>query len=128
MMRSLGFTRTEIRRLFVAEMLALASLAVVFGGIVGALGIFGVNAAGIHINPPGVAGGLELKLVPNAQTIMGAAVVIFFCEARETPLPAETGRPSPLINRPDCGIGEFADERPCCFSGGWVRAKSRSLH
>lgn len=77
MMRSLGFTRTHIRRLFVQEMLVLALLSLVVGGIVGALGIFGVNHADIHFNPPGVAGGMILHLSPNASIIALAALVIF---------------------------------------------------
>lgn len=77
MMRSLGFTRTRIRRLFVQEMLVLAVMSIVFGGIVGGVGIFGVNRAQIPINPPGVAGGMALVLEPNARIVAGAALLIF---------------------------------------------------
>lgn len=77
MMRSLGFTRGEIRHLFVREMLALAVIAVIFGGIVGSIAIFAVNHSGIHLHPPGVAGGMILKLVPNVLIVSAAAILIF---------------------------------------------------
>ncbi len=77
MMRSLGYTRTRIRRLFIQEMLVLAVMSLVAGGIVGGLGIWGVNVARIPINPPGVAGGMNLLLEPNARIVVGAAMLIF---------------------------------------------------
>ena len=58
-------------------MLALAVIAVVVGGVIGAIGIAGLNAAKIHFNPPGVAGGMTLLLVPNAAMVIAAAGMIF---------------------------------------------------
>ncbi len=77
MMRSLGFTRGQIRRLFAQEMLVLAFISLAMGGVIGAAGIFSVNHSNIHFNPPGVAGGMILTLEPNGTIIAGAAVMIF---------------------------------------------------
>lgn len=90
MMRSLGFTRRQIRQLFVYEMLALSSLAVVAGGVVGAAGIAAVNAAKIRLNPPGVAGGMQLALIPNAGIVAGAAVLIFLLSVLTTLMAVRT--------------------------------------
>jgi putative ABC transport system permease protein len=77
MMRALGFTRRHIRQLFVMEMLALATVSIIAGGAIGAAGIYAVNHADIHFNPPGVAGGMILLLEPNAAIIGAAAGLIF---------------------------------------------------
>lgn len=77
MMRSLGFKRGEIRRLFVREMVALALVSVVGGGIVAIIGILAVNGSGVLLKPPGVSGGMLLKLVPNTLIVSGATVLIF---------------------------------------------------
>jgi|LauGreDrversion4_2_1035121.scaffolds.fasta_scaffold00381_22 putative ABC transport system permease protein len=75
MMRSLGFTRRQIRQLFVMEMLLLAAFSIVTGGIVASLGIFLVNNLGVTYNPPGIVGGMILKLVPNVKIVVQSGLV-----------------------------------------------------
>jgi putative ABC transport system permease protein len=77
MMRSLGFTRGKIRLLFVQEMIILAAISIVAGGILALIGISLVNGAKIDLNPPGIAGGMTLKLVPNLTTVFGASALTF---------------------------------------------------
>lgn len=77
MMRSLGFARTYIRALFIREMVALAILSVIVGGLIGVTGIMVINGMNIRFNPPGVAGGMQLVLKPSALMVGSAAVVIF---------------------------------------------------
>lgn len=77
MMRSLGFARGYIRALFIREMIALATLGVVTGGLLGLAGILFVNGLDIRFNPPGIAGGMQLVLKPSALMVGVAAAVIF---------------------------------------------------
>ena len=77
MLRSLGFTQRYVKTLFFREMTALCLVAVTAGGLIGALGVGGVNAARIHFTPPGIAGGVYLELTPTAAIVVGAAVLIF---------------------------------------------------
>ena len=77
MMRSMGFTRRQIRELFVLEMLLLAGISIVTGGVVAALGILLVNNLGVTYNPPGIVGGMILKLVPNFAIVAESASVTF---------------------------------------------------
>ena len=76
MMRSLGFTRSLISRLFAAEMLFLALGAILAGGLVGILGILAVNHSGIRLYPPGIGGGMQLTLTPGASIIASAAALV----------------------------------------------------
>lgn len=76
MMRSLGFTRRQIRRLFVMEMAALAGLSLVIGGVMAGVGIFAVNHARIDFNPPGIAGGMKLLLTVNSKVVFLSAILI----------------------------------------------------
>jgi putative ABC transport system permease protein len=77
MLRSLGFTRSYVRALFVREMLALAGLAMVAGTVIGFAGIAAVNGSKIHFNPPGIAGGLLLRLEPSLKLSLGAGALVF---------------------------------------------------
>lgn len=76
-LRALGFTRSRIRGLFLGEFSILASLSLIFGGVLGALAISFINQAKIQFNPPGASGSIELHLVPSsAFMIWGAASVL----------------------------------------------------
>lgn len=75
MMRSLGFTRKQIRELFVMEMLLLAAFSIITGGIVATLGILLVNNLGVTYNPPGIVGGMILKLIPNLKIVLQSGVI-----------------------------------------------------
>lgn len=77
MMRSLGYTRGQIRRLFVREVFCLTVISTVVGGIGGALGIVFVNSLGVIFRPPGIAGGIRLTLEPNNETIVAAVILVF---------------------------------------------------
>ena len=77
MMRSLGFTRGKIKTLFVREMILLAAISVVCGAVVAVIGISGVNHAKIGLNPPGIAGGMTLELIPTVTTVVAAGVLTF---------------------------------------------------
>lgn len=77
MMRSLGYTRGQVRRLFVREVFCLTVIAAVVGSIGGTLGIVLVNSLGVIFRPPGIAGGIRLTLEPNTETIVAAVVLVF---------------------------------------------------
>ena len=76
MMRSLGFTRRHIRQLFVAEMLLLTLLSMLGGGIIAFAGTTAVKLLKVHFNPPGVAGGLLLRIDPTPMTVVIAGAMI----------------------------------------------------
>ena len=75
MMRSLGFTRRQIRQLFVAEMVFLSGISVVCGGIVAAVGVFIVNSLGVPYKAPGIAGHMTLQLTPNFTIVSTSAAL-----------------------------------------------------
>jgi putative ABC transport system permease protein len=75
MMRSLGFRRRQIRQLFIMEMLLLSAVSVIGGGLIALIGILLVNGLEIHYYPPGVSGGMTLRLIPNFLSV-GVSVVI----------------------------------------------------
>jgi putative ABC transport system permease protein len=77
MLRSVGFTQGYVRSLFVREMMALTAISVVAGALVATIGIGAINAADIRFQPPGIAGGMQLILTPNAVVVVAAAALIF---------------------------------------------------
>ena len=77
MMRSLGFTRGKVKSLFVREMVLLAAISVVGGALVAVVGISGVNQAKIALNPPGIAGGMTLELIPTVSSVLAAGILTF---------------------------------------------------
>jgi putative ABC transport system permease protein len=76
MMRSLGYTKRGVRILFVIEMALLTGMSLFAGGIIAFVGILSVNGAGIELHPPGIAGGMLLKLTPSALTVAFALALI----------------------------------------------------
>jgi putative ABC transport system permease protein len=76
MLRALGFTKRRIRLLYVYEILLLATMSLVSGGIIAICAMLAVNRADIRFNPPGVAGGLQLMLIPNATITAIAALLV----------------------------------------------------
>lgn len=76
MLRSLGYTKRAVRLLFVSEMAVLTSLAIIVGGLFATIGILVVNAADVILQPPGMAGGMPLKLQPNTLTVTAALLLI----------------------------------------------------
>jgi putative ABC transport system permease protein len=77
MMRALGFTRRTVFGLFVKEAVLLAGFALVAGALVAVVGLSAINAAEIRLYPPGVAGGILLKLVPSPVLTLASAVGVF---------------------------------------------------
>lgn len=76
MMRSLGFTRGQIKAVFLREIMLLAGIALLGGAAIAAIGIKFVNSLQITFSPPGVAGSIQLLLEPNIETIITAFLVI----------------------------------------------------
>ncbi|MBF0442568.1 MAG: FtsX-like permease family protein [Oligoflexales bacterium] len=77
MMRSLGYTKTQIRMLFIMENLLLTAISLVIGGIIGALGIYIVDTWKIPYNPPGIAVQLWLRLSPSIPVIAASIILLF---------------------------------------------------
>jgi len=76
MMRSLGYTRQQIRQLFIREIVALSLLSPVGGAICAVIGIAIINRMNITFSPAGLAGSIQLLLDPNIETIIAATVVV----------------------------------------------------
>jgi putative ABC transport system permease protein len=76
MMRSLGFTRGAISKIFAAESLILSVIAMLIGSTLALAGIATVNHANIHLTPPGIAGGTFLKVEPGWSVVLGVVALI----------------------------------------------------
>ena len=76
MMRSMGYTRSLIRRIFVIEGLILTLISTLFGGIIGGVVMVVINNMEIKFSPPGISGGITLMLIPNLAIALGGAVLI----------------------------------------------------
>jgi putative ABC transport system permease protein len=84
MLRSLGFTRGRIHALFTWETLALAVIGVLVGGVIGIGAMVGVNSANIRYYPPGIAGGMQLMLIPHTMIILVSAVAVILLAVLST--------------------------------------------
>jgi putative ABC transport system permease protein len=76
MFRSVGYNRKTIRSLFILEGLFLTFASVIAGAVLGLITMFVINLLHISINPPGVAGGIDLQFAPNALIIMAGATIV----------------------------------------------------
>ena len=76
MMRSLGFTRAQIKQLFVREIIALTFFSLIAGGILAIAGIEFINQLKITFTPPGVASAIQLLLDPNMATILSVILLV----------------------------------------------------
>ena len=76
MMRSLGYTRNQIRQLFAMEMVLLTLISIIGGGIVAVIGILGINNGNFRFSPPGTAGTVYVKIVPNLPLTLDAIFLI----------------------------------------------------
>ncbi len=74
MMRSLGFERQALTSLFGMEILLLSLISIALGGVIGFIGIEGVQALKIRLYPPGLEGGMELILRPGFKASFLTAV------------------------------------------------------
>lgn len=78
MMRSLGFTKKQIRKLFIMEIILLTFFSVMAGGIISVIGVTLVNYSGIPFRPAGVSVDMTLRLIPNG-IVIGASALLIFC-------------------------------------------------
>jgi putative ABC transport system permease protein len=77
MMRSIGYKRSQLRRLFLQESLILTGVAIMIGLVIGFLFIIGINLSDIYLYPPGISGGLKLELRPDFFSTFFSAFFIF---------------------------------------------------
>jgi putative ABC transport system permease protein len=75
--RSIGFTRGQVTALFLREAMALTVLGVVAGLLIGLAASAAVTAADIRFGAVGMAGTVQLQLVPSAAVCTGAALAYF---------------------------------------------------
>ena len=84
MMRSLGFQRVQVRRLFMTEFLLLSICAVGVGALVGGASVFILNHAGIPYSPPGIGAPVTLRFMPSLAGIFFALGVVLAITAIAT--------------------------------------------
>ncbi|MBF0441365.1 MAG: FtsX-like permease family protein [Oligoflexales bacterium] len=77
MMRSFGYSRMQIRKLFVMEMMLLAVFFIVVGSIIGGLCIYLINSSKIPYNSPGFTIQMWLRLKPDIW-ISALSVILLF--------------------------------------------------
>ena len=77
MMRSLGFSQVDVRKLYVMEMLQLAIFSVFIGGSVAIGGIELIKYLHVPYTAPGISVKLWLQLTPNVWMVIGAALTVF---------------------------------------------------
>jgi putative ABC transport system permease protein len=75
--RSLGFTRGQVTALFLREAALLTALGLVAGLALGLAAAGAVNAADIRFEATGMAGTIQLLIVPNLVVCLGAAAAYF---------------------------------------------------
>jgi putative ABC transport system permease protein len=76
MYRAMGFRRLHIRVLYLQEALWLSLLSLFSGSLLGGVIILIVNGAHILYRPPGISGGMILRLVLNPRSSIISAVLI----------------------------------------------------
>lgn len=74
--RALGFARGEVSSLIVREALLLSAVGLLVGLLIGLLGAYAVNSAGIRFAPPGVAGTIQLLITPAPIACLAQAALL----------------------------------------------------
>jgi putative ABC transport system permease protein len=64
-LRALGYTRRQVSRLFLREVLLLALVAMAAGLVLAFGAALAINGANIRFSPPGVPGSVQLTVTPN---------------------------------------------------------------
>jgi putative ABC transport system permease protein len=72
-LRSLGFTRGQVRRLFLREAALLTTTSVVSGGVFAAVASLVVRAANVRFEPPGSGTRVQLQFMPTPEVFLAAA-------------------------------------------------------
>jgi len=91
MYRAFGFRRRQVLGLYLQESLWLCLASLGAGAAIGVWVVGLINRAGIIYHPPGIAGGLNLQLVPDPVFTAVAALVILLLTIAAT-YGAATGR------------------------------------
>jgi len=64
-LRSIGFTRAGVSRLFLREAALLAAIGLLFGGLLALVVALSVNGLNVRYTPPGIVGDMQLMLKPE---------------------------------------------------------------
>lgn len=75
--RSLGFTRGQVTALFLQEAAVLTALGLLAGLLLGLAAAAGINAADVRFEAVGMAGTIQLLIVPSPAVCLGVAAAYF---------------------------------------------------
>jgi putative ABC transport system permease protein len=76
MFRSIGYNSHTMRKIFLIEGFLLTGLALIGGIILGLTAMLLINNLDITLEPPGVAGGIQLIMVPNILIITAGSLAV----------------------------------------------------
>jgi len=74
-LRSLGFTRGQLRSLFLREAALLTAASVLPGAALAMLAAACVRAAGVRFEPPGSGSPVQLQVMPTPEVLLGTAAL-----------------------------------------------------
>lgn len=76
MLRSLGYTRGRIQQIFTLEGLFLTLISTLAGIVCSLIAMKIVYAANIQFTPPGIDGGMQLIIIPDARIMIAATLCV----------------------------------------------------
>jgi putative ABC transport system permease protein len=76
MFRSIGYNSKTMRKIFLMEGFFLTGISLACGIVLGLLAMLLVNQLHITLEPPGVSGGIQLILSPNALIIIAGSAIV----------------------------------------------------
>jgi putative ABC transport system permease protein len=74
--RALGYTRRQVARLYLREVLLLSAVAMAAGLVLAFGAALAINAANIRFSPPGVPGQIQLTVTPNLAVAAAVALAM----------------------------------------------------
>jgi putative ABC transport system permease protein len=74
--RALGYTRRQVARLYLREVLLLSAVAMAAGLVLAFGAALAINAANIRFSPPGVPGQIQLTVTPNLTVAAAVALAM----------------------------------------------------